>query len=212
MLKVVIVDDHKMFREGLKKMFQTEGFAKVIGEAANGKECLDLLDKEMPDVVMMDISMPVMDGIEATKQAVAKYPEVKILTLSSFGDEHYYYTMIEAGVKGFVLKSSGITELMQAVREVAEGGSWFSNELLRKVISSIGKSAVKEKAPIDLSDREAQVLRLVCNGLTNEQIAADLNVTADTVKYHRSNILSKTGAPNTAALVMFAIKNKLIEV
>lgn len=212
MLKVVIVDDHKMFREGLKKMFQTEGFAKVIGEAANGKECLDLLDKEMPDVVMMDISMPVMDGIEATKQAVAKYPEVKILTLSSFGDEHYYYTMIEAGVKGFVLKSSGITELMQAVREVAEGGSWFSNELLRKVISSIGKSAVKEKATIDLSDREAQVLRLVCNGLTNEQIAADLNVTADTVKYHRSNILSKTGAPNTAALVMFAIKNKLIEV
>jgi DNA-binding NarL/FixJ family response regulator len=212
MLKVLIVDDHKMFREGLKKMFQTEGFAKVIGEASNGKEFLDLLDKESPDVVMMDIAMPVMDGIEAAKLAVLKYPDVKILTLSSFGDEHYYYTMIEAGVKGFVLKSSGITELMQAIKEVAEGGSWFSNELLRKVISTIGKGTVKEKPTIDLTEREMQVLRLVCVGLTNEQIAGELCVTADTVKYHRSNILSKTGAPNTAALVMYAIKNKLIEV
>jgi len=211
MLKVIIVDDHKMFREGLKKMFQIEGFAKVIGEASNGKEFLELLDNEMPNVVMMDISMPVMDGIEAAKLAVEKYPDVKILTLSSFGDEHYYYTMIEAGVKGFVLKSAGITELMQAIQEVSEGGSWFSNELLRKVISSIGKNATKEKQSIELSDRELQVLKLVCVGQTNEQIALQLNVTADTVKYHRSNILSKTGVPNTAALVMYAIKNKLIE-
>jgi DNA-binding NarL/FixJ family response regulator len=212
MLKVIIVDDHKMFREGLKKMFQTEGFAKVIGEASNGVEFLNLLEIELPDVVMMDISMPVMDGIEAAKQAVAKYPDIKILTLSSFGDEHYYYTMIEAGVKGFVLKSAGITELMQAVKELADGGSWFSNELLRKVISTIGKGNPKEKPTIELSERELQVLGLVCNGLTNEQIAGELNVTADTIKYHRSNILSKTGAPNTAALVMYAIKNKLIEV
>ncbi len=212
MIQIIIVDDHKMFREGLKKMFQVEGFAKVIGEASNGKEFLSLLDNLVPDVVMMDISMPEMDGIEATKLAIEKNPDIKILTLSSFGDESYYYTMIEAGVKGFVLKSSGIIELMQAIKEVAEGGSWFSNLLLRKVISTIGKSNTKEKNQVGLSDREMQVLKLVCEGLINEQISSELNITTDTVKYHRSNILSKTGTPNTAALVMFAIKNKLIEV
>lgn len=212
MINVMIVDDHKMFRESLRKMFQVEGFANVLGEASNGKECLAMLEQQLPDVLLMDISMPVMDGIEAAQKAVGLYPDIKILTLSSFGDEHYYYTMIEAGVKGFVLKSAGITELMQAITEVASGGSWFSNELLRKVISTMGKNQVKEKDAVELSERELQVLRLVCSGYTNEQIASELNLSYDTIKWHRANILSKTNTVNTAALVMFAIKHKMIEV
>jgi DNA-binding NarL/FixJ family response regulator len=212
MINVVIVDDHKMFRESLQKMFHVEGFAKVLGEASNGKECLALLENVQPDVLLMDISMPVMDGIDAAKKAVELYPDIKILTLSSFGDEHYYYTMIEAGVKGFVLKSAGITELMQAINEVAAGGCWFSNELLRKVIANIGKGTAKDKVAVELSERELQVLGCICNGLTNDQIATELNLSYDTIKWHRANILSKTNTVNTAALVMYAIKNKFIQV
>ena len=140
---------------------------------------------------------------------VEKYPDLKILTLSSFGDEKYYYKMVEAGVKGFVLKNSGISELEQAIKEVAAGGSWFSNELLQKVIVNIGKTSSKET---EFSDREIEVLKSICDGLTNDQIAEKIHLSPDTVKWHRNNLLSKTGCNNTAALVLFAIKSKLIEI
>lgn len=211
MKTIILVDDHKMFRESLKKLLVNEGIANVIGEAGNGQELLDLLQVKIPDIVLLDISMPGMNGIEATTKAMELYPDLKIITLSSFGNEQYYYTMIEAGVKGFVLKNSGITELQQALEEVANGGSWFSNELLRKVIVSIGKNSSKS-SQLDLSARELEVLKLICEGFTNEQIANQLNLSADTIKYHRSNIFSKTEVTNAAALVMFAIRNKLIEV
>lgn len=211
MKTIILVDDHKMFRESLKKLLVNEGIANVIGEAGNGQELLDLLQVKIPDIVLLDISMPGMNGIEATTKAMELYPDLKIITLSSFGNEQYYYTMIEAGVKGFVLKNSGITELQQALEEVANGGSWFSNELLRKVIVSIGKNSSKS-TQLDLSARELEVLKLICEGFTNEQIANQLNLSADTIKYHRSNIFSKTEVTNAAALVMFAIRNKLIEV
>jgi len=209
MIKILLADDHKIFRESLKKLLLTEQIAEVIAEAGDGKQVLDLLDKHTPDMVIMDISMPVMDGIETAKKAIEKYPELKILVLSSFGDEKYYYKMVEAGVKGFVIKSSGISELEQAIHEVAAGGSWFSNELLQKVILSISKSPVKE---MEISEREIEVLNCICDGLTNDQIALKIHLSPDTVKWHRTNLLSKTGCNNTAALVIYAIKTKLIAI
>jgi DNA-binding NarL/FixJ family response regulator len=211
MYSVIIVDDHRMFRESLKKMLQMEGFVKVMGEASTGNEFLKMLATHTPDVVLMDISMPEMDGVEATRKALEIQPDLKVLTLSSFGDERYYYSMIESGVKGFVLKSSGIHELLQAIEEVSSGGSWFSNELLRKVISSIGKSTNKN-VKNELTDKEVEVMRFVCEGYTTEQIAKDLNLNYETVKSIRDGILKKTNSPNTAALVMYAIRNSLIEI
>lgn len=211
MYSVIIVDDHRMFRESLKKMLQMEGFVKVMGEASTGKEFIQMLATHNPDVVLMDISMPEMDGVEATRKALEIQPDLKVLTLSSFGDERYYYSMIEAGVKGFVLKSSGIHELLQAIEEVSSGGSWFSNELLRKVISSIGKSTNKN-VKNELSEKEVEVMRFVCEGYTTEQIAKDLNLNYEAVKLIRDGILKKTNSPNTAALVMYAIRNSLIEI
>ncbi len=211
MYSVIIVDDHRMFRESLKKMLQMEGFVKVMGEASTGKEFIKMLATHNPDVVLMDISMPEMDGVEATRKALEIQPDLKVLTLSSFGDERYYYSMIESGVKGFVLKSSGIHELLQAIEEVSSGGSWFSNELLRKVISSIGKSTNKN-VKNELSEKEVEVMRFVCEGYTTEQIAKDLNLNYEAVKSIRDGILKKTNSPNTAALVMYAIRNSLIEI
>lgn len=210
MIKLIITDDHQMFRESIRKMLTLEKVADVLAEASNGQELLSLLDSHSPDVVLMDISMPGMDGIEATKKAIQKQPGLKVLTLSSFGDEKYYFHMIEAGAKGFVLKNASMAELENAITEVARGGSWFSSELLQKVILNISAKPKNENV-VDLTDREQEILRLVCESLTNEQIAEKINLSYDTVKWHRANLLSKTRCTNTAGLVMFAIKNKLVE-
>jgi len=209
MLKVILVDDHTIFREGIKTMLTIEGIAEIIAEAGDGKKFLELLPKYAPDLVLMDIAMPIMDGVETAKKALEMKPDLKILTLSSFGDENYYAKMIEAGVKGFLLKNTNIAELEQAIVEVAAGGTWFSNELLRKVIASMNKSKNKD---LNFSDREIEILKYVCNGLTNEQIAEKINLSYDTIRWHRSNLLTKSGCSNTASLVMFAIKNQIIEI
>jgi DNA-binding NarL/FixJ family response regulator len=211
MIKIILVDDHKIFRESLRRLLTSEGIAEIVAEAANGKEFLEVLETIQPDLVLLDISMPVMDGIEAATLAIKKFPDLCILTLSSFGDEKYYYKMIEAGVKGFVLKSSGLTELENAINEVVPGGNWFSNELLKNIISSLSKKNSQPKMA-ELTERELEILKLICKGLTNEQIAEEIHLSFDTVKWHRANILSKTQCTNTALLVMYAIKNELIEV
>lgn len=209
MIKIILADDHKIFRESLRKLLSSERIAEVIAEAGNGKQLLELLETHNPDLILMDISMPIMDGIETTRLAMEKNPTLKILSLSSFGDEKYYFKMVEAGVKGFVLKNSGISELEQAIKEVAAGGSWFSSELLQKVIISISKAPSKDA---EISEREIEILKYICDGLTNDQIAEKIHLSPDTVKWHRNNLLSKTGCNNTAALVLYAIKNKLIEI
>lgn len=211
MIKLIITDDHAMFRESISKMLTLKKTAEIIAEAGNGKELLALLDNYKPDLVLMDIAMPEMDGIEATKKAIEKQPGLKVLTLSSWGDEKYYFHMLEAGAKGFVLKNASLNELEKAIIEVAKGGSWFSSELLQKVILNIS-SKPKKEIETDLSDRELEILKLICENLTNEQIADKVNLSYDTVKWHRANILSKTGCNNAVGLLLFALKKKLIEI
>jgi DNA-binding NarL/FixJ family response regulator len=209
---IILIDDHKIFREALKFVLaQSENF-KVVAEASNGKEFLEILDTCSPDVALMDITMPVLNGIEATKEGLKKCPDLKIIALSMHNEETYYYKMLEAGAHGFVLKESGGDELTQAIQMVLGGENYFSNQILCKIIKDfLNKSETLQtasKEEIKLSKRENEVLKLICNGYSNSEIADELGISRRTIEGHRSSLLSKTGAKNSIHLVLYAKKNK----
>jgi DNA-binding NarL/FixJ family response regulator len=211
---IIIVDDHLIFRQGLKSILTLEGIANVIGEASNGVEFIKLLSHLKPDLVLMDIDMPQMNGLEATEKAIEMMPNLKIIAFSMFSDEEYYYKMIDRGVKGFILKTSGINELETAIENVMLGESYFSNELLRKIITNFGRNntVVKQPASENLTEREVEILQQICLGLNTDQIAEKLFISPKTVKSHKSNLLEKTVCKNTPSLILFAIKNKIVEI
>jgi len=210
---LIIVDDHLIFRQGLKSIITMENIANVIGEASNGLELLELLTHLKPDLVLMDIDMPHMNGLDATEKALEIMPDLKIIAFSMFSDEEYYYKMIDRGVKGFILKTSGINELENAIKNVMLGDTYFSNELLRKIINNIGRTGTAKTTPKDnLTEREVEILQQICLGLTTEEIAEKLFISPKTVKSHKSNLLEKTVCKNTPALILFAIKNKIVEI
>lgn len=213
-LRIYLVDDHKLFREGLKLLLSTQDFVHHIYEASNGREFVENLSMIDCDVVLMDIEMPEMNGIEATQVAMRLRPDLKIIVLSMYGDEQYYYKMIDAGAKGFVLKSSGIEKVITAIKKVSEGENFFSEELLVNILNSMrDNNKIEHELPDnEISDRELEILFHVCKGLSNQEIADELFISKRTVDKHRANLLSKTGCRNTAALVMHAIRNKMIEI
>jgi DNA-binding NarL/FixJ family response regulator len=209
--KVLLVDDHKLFRKGLRMLIDTLNRFEVSGEASNGVEFLNLIEVSLPDVVMLDIAMPEMDGIEAARLALLKYPDLKIITLSMFGEQDYYFKMVDAGVKGFLLKNSDFTEVRMALETVVEGGNYFSRELLMNLVNSLKNSPEELTPDSPLSDREKEIILLICKGMSTQEIADSLCLSKRTVDSHRANILLKTGCRNTASLVVYAIKEKLVE-
>ncbi len=224
---VLLVDDHALFRNGLKLLLNSHPRFRVSGEAGTGTEMLALLGRAasepdgLPDVVLLDISMPEMNGIDAAAEALALYPDLRIITLSMYGEEGYYFKMVSQGVKGFLLKNSDITEVYAALETVLEGGSYFSQELLFNLVSNLRSSSGGEMGPDQektnpdeaaLSEREKEILLLICKGLTNYEIADMLFISKRTVDKHRANILEKTNCKNTANLVVYAIKNGLVEI
>jgi DNA-binding NarL/FixJ family response regulator len=208
-IKVLIVDDHDMFRAGLKVLLEKSQKMEFMGEAQDGKKFLEILDTLHPDVVLMDISMPVLDGIEATRQAVQANPEIKILALSMFGEEEYYYKMIQAGVHGFVMKSAGINELEHAIQQVAQGSAYFSEELIDYVRQHIDNEPANEHIQ-DLSDKEIDILKSIAKGLTDTEISDSMDDTEDNIKNMRHALLVKCQSTNTTGLIMYAIKNKIV--
>ncbi len=210
----MIVDDHQMFREGLKFLLQEIPGIIMIGEAENGKQFLELLNDKKPDLVLMDISMPEMDGVVATRQALLKYPDLKIIALTMFGEENYYYQMINAGAKGFVLKKSGSMELKNAIETVMRGEFFFSNELLISIVSEQDRKKLlitEMTGELKFTKREKQILKLLIHGFSTGHIASELNISQRTVEAHKSRLFDKTGIRNTSNLILAAIRNKWTE-
>ncbi len=212
-LRVILVDDHTLFRGGLKGLLERSGDAEVVGEASDGEEFLQIIAHTPADVVFMDFAMEPMSGDEATQRALEIYPELKIITLSMFGDESYYTRMVTAGAKGFLLKNSEIKEVIYALKHVAQGGEYFSQELLDSLTESMYSTPRSDNnvAEDTLSARETEILIGVCRGQSNQEIADELYISKRTVDKHRANIMEKTGCRNTASLVIYAIKNQLVD-
>ena len=210
---LILVDDHLIFRQGLKTILVIDQVVHVIGEASNGNELMGLLQNNKPDVVLMDIDMPQMDGMEATQKALELYPDLKIIALTMFGDEEYYYKMVDLGVKGFVLKTSGIVEVEQAIKDIMVGKCFFSNEILRLIIQNYSRTTdqIPPGKPA-ISVREKEILKHICQGLTTDEIATFLHISPKTVKSHRSNLLEKTASKNTPTMIIYALKNKLVKI
>ena len=208
--KIVLVDDHSLFRNGLRGLLERCAGCRVVGEAASGEEFLAMLSGLETDVVFMDFAMPGLDGAQTTERALARRPDLRIITLSMFGEESYYSRMVQAGARGFLLKDSDIGDVIEAIDAVMSGGSYFSPQLLS---SLTGRMRTRDDVPDEqLSVREREILVAVCRGLSNQEIADELFISKRTVDKHRANILEKTGCKNTANLVVYAIKRGLVEI
>ena len=208
-VRIAVVDDHKLFREGLRFLLEQQTDYYEIKEASNGKELLKLLSYWQADIILMDIEMPVMNGIEASLQVSQKYPDTKIIALSMHANENYYSEMINAGAKAFLLKNSRFEEVQQAIEAVNSNNSFFSTEILESIIRNLNH---KDKHKSDLTHREIEILYNICKGLSNQEIALQLCISKRTVDKHRENILLKTESKNTASLVVYAIKHHIFQI
>lgn len=210
-IRIVLVDDHKLLLSSMKVMLDKEDHIDVVGEAYNGTDFLELLDKTNFDIALMDIDMPGMNGIEAAKKALKQNPDIKIITVSMFDDFDNYNQVIEAGVSGFVVKNAETRELLEAINSVWRDEKYFSPQLLENAIDYMSNRQDKSKIKYLLSSREQQVLKLLCDGLSSIEIAADLNISPRTVEKHRDALLKKTKSKNAVTLAVFAAKHGLID-
>ncbi|MBQ5903186.1 MAG: response regulator transcription factor [Alistipes sp.] len=207
--RIALVDDHALFRTGLRGLLEHSTPHRVVAEAASGEEFLEMLQGLEADVVFMDFSMPGMDGAEVTERALERRPDLRIITLSMFGEESYYTRMVKAGACGFLLKDSSIDEVIESIEEVMREGSYFSPRLLMSITRHMRLEESSDDDP--LSEREKEILMAICRGLSNQEIADELFISKRTVDKHRANILEKTGCKNTAALVVHAIRTGIVE-
>ncbi|MBQ1978729.1 MAG: response regulator transcription factor [Alistipes sp.] len=207
--RIALVDDHALFRTGLRGLLEHSTPHRVVAEAASGEEFLEMLQGLEADVVFMDFSMPGMDGAEVTERALERRPDLRIITLSMFGEESYYTRMVKAGACGFLLKDSSIDEVIESIEEVMREGSYFSPRLLMSITRHMRLEESSDDDP--LSEREKEILMAICRGLSTQEIADELFISKRTVDKHRANILEKTGCKNTAALVVHAIRTGIVE-
>lgn len=209
-IKIIIVDDHSIFREGLKKILGEISGIEVIGEAENGAVLLSLLKKINPDIIFLDIKMPVMDGLETTDQVTKLYPGIKIIILSMFGDEEYLYSLVLKGISGFLLKSANMESIERAIKMVHCGQQYFTPELNGLLAKKIKQFSSKETPTF--TKKEDLVLHLLCKGYSTEEIAEELHLSKRTVEGFRAKLLQKTGLNSTISLVIYAIRNKLVTI
>jgi DNA-binding NarL/FixJ family response regulator len=213
-IRVLIADDHAIVREGVKMILAKESDIEVAGEASDGQEALDLVERLKPQVIVMDISMPGMGGIEATQLVKERYPGINVLALTMHEDESYVFKLLRAGASGYVLKRAAAQDLVQAVRAAAKGEAFLYPSVARKVVEDYLKrvESGEERSRYDgMTEREKEILTLIAQGLSNKQIGERLYISIKTVQTHRAHILEKLGLHDRTELVRYAIRKGLIE-
>jgi NarL family two-component system response regulator LiaR len=208
-IRVLIVDDHAIVRKGLRALLTEIGDMEIVGEAGDGQQALDLAETTQPDVILMDMVMPNMDGIEATRQITARQPEIRVLALTSFAADDKLFPAIKAGALGYLLKDSDPEDLVQAIRQVQRGEPSLHPSIARKVLYELGRPSPQPQTPDPLTERELEVLRFVAKGLSNQEIASELTIAEVTVRTHVSNILSKLHLANRVQATLYALREGL---
>jgi DNA-binding NarL/FixJ family response regulator len=212
-IAVLLVDDHAVVRQGLRGLLEAEGDIAVVGEAENGREAVVLTKKHLPDVVLMDLAMPGMNGLEATRQIVRNVPSAKVLVLTSYGDDDYVTQLMEAGATGYLVKQTAAADLLKAIREVRGGNAFFSPVIAKRLRQQnhqafVGQPGAKTGK---LTSREAEVLQLVAEGFANKQIAAELSISIKTVEKHRQQAMNKLNIHDIAGLTRYAMSKGWVE-
>ncbi|MEW6306334.1 MAG: response regulator transcription factor [Verrucomicrobiota bacterium] len=214
-ITVLLADDHVVVRQGLRVLLESDPELVVVAEADTGRQAVQLAKKHLPDVVVMDIAMPVMNGLEATRQIMRESPSSKVLILSSYDDTEYVSRLTEAGAVGYLVKHSASNELLAAIREVRKGNAYFSPSISRRMINNFRDAFYKrrpaEKQGEHLTSREGQVLQLIAEGRANKQIAEDLAISIKTVEKHRQQVMNKLHIHEVAGLTRYAIAKGIIQ-
>jgi DNA-binding NarL/FixJ family response regulator len=214
-IKIILVDDHRIFRDGLKSLLSEVDFIEVIGEASGGEKLLGMLKSLKPDLVILDISMKGLSGIEVSAQINTLYPDIKLMILSMHTSEEFVINAIKAGVNGYLSKDTSREELLDAIKIIYEGGECYSKLVSENFLKSYVKKYKSEQSLLEnkvLTQREIEILKLAAVGLTNKEIADKLFISTKTVDCHKNNIVQKLKLKNTAEMVLYAVKNKIIEI
>lgn len=209
MIRILLADDHALVRQGFRMILEAQKDMQIVGQAGNGREAVELAEKLHPDVVIMDVAMPELNGIEATRRLAASSPRTRVLALSMHKDSVYVREILRAGARGFLLKDSGDADLVAAVRAVAKGEGYLSPAVSDAVLTDYRRHVTD---PIDLlTSREREVLQMIAEGKTNKEIATALNLSVYTVEAHRGRLMEKLNLHSTGELVRFALRNGLID-
>jgi two-component system response regulator NreC len=210
--EVLLVDDHEVVRSGLQMLLESEPEVAIIGDAASGEAALEAVEKLQPDVVVMDIGLPDISGIEATQRIKERWPEVAVVALTIHEDKEYFFQMLDAGASGYIPKRAAPEELLTAIRAAARGEVYLYPSLAKLLVKDYLTEPQQEEDPLDgLTDREQEVLELVADGLTNREIGQELNISHKTVARHRENIMQKLNLHSRVELVKYAIRKGIIE-
>ncbi|MFI5152813.1 MAG: response regulator [Chitinophagales bacterium] len=212
-IRLVIADDHEIFRDGLALMLARQDDLSLVGQAEDGKELIELAEKLQPDVVITDIRMPHLDGIQATRLLIQKFPDLKIIALSMFNEDNLIVEMLEAGAKGYLLKNADKKEILEAIETVYRDRIFYCRHTSARLASMIVKSKFdqqKKKMEISFSEREKEIIKLICRQNTAQQIGDQLFLSKRTVEGYRVRIMQKMDVKNTAGVVIFALKNNLV--
>ena len=211
-IRVIIADDHTIVRSGVRLLLEAEPDIRVVGEAIDGQEALVLVETTQPDVVLMDITMPVMDGLEATRQIKVLYPKIQVLILTMHRSDDYFFETLKAGASGYILKGAQASELLEAVRVVGRGEVFLYPTMAQKLVRGyLELEKWESKTELSLSPREQEIVHLLAEGYSSNQIAKKLIVSLSTVHTHCSNIMSKLGLSNQRALIQYARQRGLIQ-